>query len=71
MSKPDIIPKVTVSGITVDPRTLDRVIPESRRPDGTYVGVIHCGGMLNLWFMTSLSGRRFRRKIGRSVFAKR
>ncbi|GJE84678.1 Mago-bind domain-containing protein [Phanerochaete sordida] len=35
MSKPDIIPKTTASGIAVDPRTLDRVIPESRRPDGT------------------------------------
>ena len=37
MSKPDIIPETTVSGIAVDPRTLERVIPESRRPDGTYV----------------------------------
>ena len=37
MSKPDIIPQTTVSGIAVDPRTLERVIPESRRPDGTYV----------------------------------
>lgn len=35
MSKPDIIPKTTVSGIAVDPRTLERVIPESRRPDGS------------------------------------
>ncbi|KIP12807.1 hypothetical protein PHLGIDRAFT_27183 [Phlebiopsis gigantea 11061_1 CR5-6] len=35
MSKPDIIPDTTVAGIAVDPRTLERVIPESRRPDGT------------------------------------
>ncbi|THH12343.1 hypothetical protein EW145_g52 [Phellinidium pouzarii] len=35
MSKPDIEPKQTVSGIAVDPRTLDRVIPESKRRDGT------------------------------------
>ncbi|THG98568.1 hypothetical protein EW026_g3654 [Hermanssonia centrifuga] len=35
MSKPDIIPNTTASGIALDPRTLERVIPESRRPDGT------------------------------------
>ncbi|KAI0346757.1 hypothetical protein BDW22DRAFT_1366747, partial [Trametopsis cervina] len=35
MSKPDIIPKLSTAGITVNPRTLERVIPESRRPDGT------------------------------------
>jgi len=35
MSKPDIIPETTVAGIAVHPRTLERVIPESRRPDGT------------------------------------
>jgi hypothetical protein len=39
MSKPDIVPKTTASGIAVDPRTLERVIPESRRSDGTYVTV--------------------------------
>ncbi|KAI0771849.1 hypothetical protein BD413DRAFT_546562 [Trametes elegans] len=35
MSKPPIIPDTTAAGIAVDPRTLERVIPESRRPDGT------------------------------------
>ncbi|KAI0356656.1 hypothetical protein OH77DRAFT_1452656 [Trametes cingulata] len=35
MSKPPIVPETTVSGIAVDPRTLERVIPESRRPDGS------------------------------------
>ncbi|TFY69906.1 hypothetical protein EVJ58_g145 [Rhodofomes roseus] len=35
MSKPAIVPDTTVAGIAVDPRTLDRVIPESRRPDGS------------------------------------
>ncbi|KZT72580.1 hypothetical protein DAEQUDRAFT_722746 [Daedalea quercina L-15889] len=35
MSKPAIIPETTTAGIAVDPRTLDRVIPESRRPDGS------------------------------------
>lgn len=37
MSKPAIIPDTSVAGIAVDPRTLERVIPESRRPDGSYV----------------------------------
>ncbi|KAK7695706.1 hypothetical protein QCA50_000342 [Cerrena zonata] len=35
MSKPDLFPKTSTAGITVDPKTLERVIPESRRPDGT------------------------------------
>ncbi|CAL1702215.1 unnamed protein product [Somion occarium] len=35
MSKPDLFPKASAAGITLDPRTLERVIPESRRPDGT------------------------------------
>ncbi|KAI0334783.1 hypothetical protein GY45DRAFT_1317820 [Cubamyces sp. BRFM 1775] len=35
MSKPPIIPETSAAGIAVDPRTLERVIPESRRPDGT------------------------------------
>ncbi|KZT12998.1 uncharacterized protein LAESUDRAFT_606383, partial [Laetiporus sulphureus 93-53] len=35
MSKPAIVPETTASGIAVDPRTLERVIPESRRPDGS------------------------------------
>lgn len=42
MSKPDIVPKTTVSGISVDPRTLERVIPQSRRQDGTYVTFPPC-----------------------------
>ena len=37
MSKPDLEPKRTLAGITVDPKTLERVIPESRRADGSYV----------------------------------
>ncbi|KAH9853789.1 hypothetical protein C2E23DRAFT_820498 [Lenzites betulinus] len=35
MSKPAIVPEITAAGIAVDPRTLERVIPESRRPDGS------------------------------------
>jgi len=35
MSRPPLFPDKTASGIAVDPRTLDRVVPESRRPDGT------------------------------------
>ncbi|KIM90721.1 hypothetical protein PILCRDRAFT_811182 [Piloderma croceum F 1598] len=35
MSLPPINPDKTLSGIAVDPKTLDRVIPESRRPDGS------------------------------------
>ncbi|KAM5535625.1 hypothetical protein V8D89_010612 [Ganoderma adspersum] len=35
MSKPAIVPETTASGIALDPRTLERVIPESRRPDGS------------------------------------
>lgn len=37
MSLPPLDPKKTTAGIAVDPHTLERVIPESRRPDGTYV----------------------------------
>ena len=36
MSKPPLFPEQTASGIAVDPRTLDRVVPESRRADGSY-----------------------------------
>jgi partner of Y14 and mago protein len=36
MSKPPLFPEQSASGIALDPRTLDRVIPESRRSDGTY-----------------------------------
>jgi len=35
MSKPALYPETTPSGIAVDPSTLERVIPESQRPDGT------------------------------------
>jgi len=35
MSKPALFPETTPSGITVDSGTLERVIPESRRPDGS------------------------------------
>ncbi|KAG6813477.1 hypothetical protein H0H92_010502 [Tricholoma furcatifolium] len=35
MSKPPLNPEQTAAGIAVDPHTLERVIPESRRPDGT------------------------------------
>ncbi|KAK7061660.1 hypothetical protein R3P38DRAFT_3166641 [Favolaschia claudopus] len=35
MSLPPINPDKTASGIALDPQTLERVIPESRRPDGT------------------------------------
>ncbi|KII94801.1 hypothetical protein PLICRDRAFT_25528 [Plicaturopsis crispa FD-325 SS-3] len=35
MSLPPLVPDKTVAGIAVDPRTLERVIPESRRPDGS------------------------------------
>jgi len=35
MSRPPIDPKKSTAGIAVDPQTLDRVVPESRRPDGT------------------------------------
>lgn len=37
MSLPPINPDKTAAGIALDPRTLERVIPESRRPDGRYV----------------------------------
>ncbi|KLO16341.1 hypothetical protein SCHPADRAFT_823297 [Schizopora paradoxa] len=35
MSLPDMDPKKSVSGITIDPYTRERVIPESRRADGS------------------------------------
>jgi len=35
MSKPPLFPEKSASGIAVDPRTLDRVVPESRRSDGS------------------------------------
>jgi len=35
MSRPPLNPEKTVAGIAIDPRSLERVIPESHRPDGT------------------------------------
>ncbi|KAF9263476.1 hypothetical protein L218DRAFT_831154, partial [Marasmius fiardii PR-910] len=35
MSRPPIDPPKTTAGIVVDPHTLERVIPESKRPDGS------------------------------------
>ncbi|KAF8558903.1 hypothetical protein OG21DRAFT_1432675 [Imleria badia] len=35
MSKPPLFPQQSAAGIAVDPRTLERVIPESKRPDGS------------------------------------
>ncbi|KAG6900921.1 hypothetical protein C0993_004358 [Termitomyces sp. T159_Od127] len=35
MSKPPLNPEQSASGIAVDPLTLERVIPESKRSDGT------------------------------------
>ncbi|PPQ77267.1 hypothetical protein CVT25_010849 [Psilocybe cyanescens] len=35
MSRPPLNPESTAAGIALDPQTLERVIPESRRPDGT------------------------------------
>lgn len=35
MSKPPLFPEKTASGIAIDPRSLDRVVPESRRADGS------------------------------------
>ena len=37
MSRPPINPEKSTAGIALDPQTLERVIPESKRPDGTYV----------------------------------
>lgn len=37
MSKPPLFPQQSASGIAVDPRTFERVIPESKRPDGSCV----------------------------------
>ncbi|KAG1753963.1 uncharacterized protein EDB91DRAFT_1242922 [Suillus paluster] len=35
MSRPPLFPDQSAAGIAVDPRTLERVIPESKRLDGT------------------------------------
>ena len=37
MTTPSPFPEKSTSGITVDPKTLKRVVPESRRPDGRFV----------------------------------
>lgn len=37
MSRPPINPEKSNAGIITDPHTLQRVIPESKRPDGSYV----------------------------------
>ena len=37
MARPPLFPDQSAAGIAVDPRTLERVIPESKRADGTYV----------------------------------
>ena len=35
MSLPPLNPNRTAAGIVVDPKTLERVVPSSRRSDGT------------------------------------
>jgi len=35
MARPPLFPDQSAAGIAVDPRTLERVIPESKRPDGS------------------------------------
>ncbi|KAH0840010.1 hypothetical protein J3R83DRAFT_972 [Lanmaoa asiatica] len=35
MSRPPLFPQQSAAGIAVDPRTFERVIPESKRPDGS------------------------------------
>lgn len=35
MARPPLFPDQSAAGISVDPRTLERVIPESKRSDGT------------------------------------
>jgi partner of Y14 and mago protein len=35
MSLPPLNPEKTAAGIIIDPRTLERVVPQSRRKDGT------------------------------------
>ncbi|OBZ76783.1 hypothetical protein A0H81_03590 [Grifola frondosa] len=62
MSKPAIIPEITAAGIAVDPRTLERVIPESRRPDGTVRKQIKIRlGIRHRRMATSLAGPAARR----------
>lgn len=40
MSRPPVIPQQSAAGIAVDPRTLERVIPESKRLDGSCVACL-------------------------------
>jgi partner of Y14 and mago len=37
MTLPPLNPETTTAGIAVDPKTLDRVVPATRRSDGTLV----------------------------------
>lgn len=62
MSKPDLFPDTTPAGIAVDPRTLERVIPESKRSDGSYVSfpVFHTTRSIHI--QTTWS-RRVRKEI--------
>jgi hypothetical protein len=39
MTRPPLFPDQSAAGIAVDPRTLERVIPESKRLDGSYVAL--------------------------------
>lgn len=40
MSLPPLNPSSTAAGIQLDPHTLERIIPESKRPDGTQVSLL-------------------------------
>jgi partner of Y14 and mago protein len=35
MTLPDLDPETTVSGIAIDPKSLERVVPSTRRADGS------------------------------------
>jgi partner of Y14 and mago protein len=35
MTLPDLYPETTTAGIAVDPKTLERVVPTTRRADGS------------------------------------
>ncbi|KAJ3741214.1 hypothetical protein DFH05DRAFT_1505096 [Lentinula detonsa] len=56
MSLPPIDPTTSASGIAVDPQTLERVIPESRRLDG------RCADM-TIYFTSNLSPRSVRKQL--------
>lgn len=55
MSRPPVFPEQSASGIAVDPRTLERVVPESRRADGTWVlpGLVDVELTLDVWVTES------------------